>query len=57
MTMYFQFIGDYNQNFDLLSPMPGFNDGKSRSLLLHSALRMKESQASRVNIYKFIEIL
>ncbi|XP_041377532.1 pleckstrin homology domain-containing family G member 5-like isoform X2 [Gigantopelta aegis] len=49
-----KYISDYNQNFDLLSPMPGFSDSKSRALLYHSALRMKESQASRMDVDCFL---
>ncbi|XP_012944341.1 pleckstrin homology domain-containing family G member 5 [Aplysia californica] len=43
-------IQEYNGNFNLLAPMPGFRDGQPRSLLFHSSLRMKEAQSAKVDV-------
>ncbi|GFN96431.1 pleckstrin homology domain-containing family g member 5-like [Plakobranchus ocellatus] len=43
-------IQEYNGNFNLLAPMPGFREGQPRSLLSHSSLRMKEAQAAKVDV-------
>ncbi|GFS12652.1 pleckstrin homology domain-containing family G member 5-like [Elysia marginata] len=43
-------IQEYNGNFNLLAPMPGFREGQPRSLLSHSSLRMKEAQAAKLDV-------
>ncbi|XP_033764250.1 pleckstrin homology domain-containing family G member 5-like isoform X2 [Pecten maximus] len=45
----FKYLQEYNNNFDLRAPMPGCAGGQTRSLIMQSVLRLKDSQ-SRLDV-------
>ncbi|KAL5013543.1 hypothetical protein ScPMuIL_007813 [Solemya velum] len=44
-----RFLHEYNNNFDLTTPMPGCNNHQSRVLIMQSPLRLKDAQ-SRMDV-------
>ncbi|XP_021339321.1 pleckstrin homology domain-containing family G member 5-like isoform X2 [Mizuhopecten yessoensis] len=44
-----KYLQEYNNNFDLRAPMPGCAGGQTRSLIMQSVLRLKDSQ-SRLDV-------
>lgn len=51
-------IQEYNNNFNLMAPMSGFHIAHTRVLLMHSSLRMKESQSrTDVDCFLFTDLI
>ncbi|KAK7487689.1 hypothetical protein BaRGS_00021108, partial [Batillaria attramentaria] len=51
-------IQEYNTNFNLMAPMSGFHITHTRALLMHSSLRMKESQSrTDVDCFLFTDLI
>ncbi|KAL8582558.1 hypothetical protein ACOMHN_043737 [Nucella lapillus] len=47
-------LQEYNMNFNLMAPMSGFSVPLTRTLMLHSTLRMKEAQAKPTDVDCFL---
>lgn len=50
----FQYIQEYYDNFDLRAPMPGCNPDHTRTLIMQSVLKLKDS--TRVSTHLMLDI-